>query len=406
MRKMFRCLAGIIAIFCMMIMGAVIYFQYHLPNRYYVNRGETLTFSQDFLDSNTIFQPNVSVSSSLNPQNQQINLMGLFPIKNVSVEAVEPVSLIPSGDTFGVKMFTKGAMVVGMMQIPTASGACCPGKDAGIKEGDMILSVNEQPISRNEEVAQLIENSKGNSLHIEIQRGEQVENVVLTPVLSSIDHKYKSGIWIRDSAAGIGTITYIDPVSNVFAGLGHAICDIDTGEILPVGKGEVCDVTIHDITKGKSGTPGELLGVFTSNESIGNIVYNNDTGIYGQLFESTQPQTSYLLAYKQEIQPGDATILCSLENGEKKEYQIQILSVDYTDKTQTKNMTIQVVDPTLLELTGGIVQGMSGTPILQNGKLVGAVTHVFVNNPEKGYAIFAENMYQNSKTIHKFENAA
>lgn len=364
-----------------------------------------MVFSQSFLQAQSLSTENTPVSANNNQQSKEIRLWGMIPVKSVSVEAADRAQLIPSGNTFGVKMFTKGAVVIGMSSIPTAQGNICPGKESGIQEGDIILSVNKKEIARNEEVALIIENCNGKPLLFEVQRGEETKTITLNPVLSSADNRYKSGIWIRDSAAGIGTITYVDPKNNVFAGLGHAICDVDTGEILPVDSGEICDVSIHNINKGKSGTPGELLGVFSSDIAIGNIVYNNNTGIYGQLFQSYNGK-SYPMAFKQEVETGPAVILCSLNDGESKEYDIKITSVDYNEKNQVKNMTIQVTDSELLELTGGIVQGMSGTPILQNGKLVGAVTHVFVNDPEKGYGIFAENMYQYSKSIESYQNAA
>lgn len=394
------------AVFSFFLLGAVAYLNDYLPDRYTIDRGSSLTLSQDYLSTHFTSSENYPVSAQNGQQKQSVRLLGMIPVKDVSVETAQPTTLIPSGEPFGVKMFTKGAMVVGLVDIPTARGTVSPGKEAGLREGDMILSVNQKEISRNEEIVLIIKSSDGKPLLFEVQRGNEKLRLSLTPVLSSEDRSYKSGIWVRDSAAGIGTITYLDPQNYSFGGLGHPICDVDTGEILPVGSGEVCDVTIHSINKGKSGTPGELLGVFSSNTPIGNITLNDNTGIYGQIFSCESEQKAYPLARKQEVTIGPATILCSLKDEEPQEYQIEIVSVDYNEKNKVKNMVIKVVDKELLKLTGGIVQGMSGTPIIQNNKLVGAVTHVFINNPEKGYAIFAENMYEHSRNIQKSNRAA
>lgn len=385
---------------CTVVLGAVGFLQESLPDRYAVNRGDSFSLSQSYLTSSAKRNPDSPVSVNPNSLNSQINLLGLIPVKSVTVQNVDEIELIPSGNPFGVKMFTQGAMVVGLKSIPTEDGSRCPGKEAGMEEGDLIRAINHKEISRNEEVALLIEESAGKPLTFELQRGDKTITTELTPVVSSEDGKFKSGLWVRDSAAGIGTITYIDPTSNVFAGLGHAICDIDTGEVLPVGSGEVCEVSIHSIHKGKSGTPGELMGTFASNTAIGNIVTNNETGVYGTLFDDYSAQEAYPLAHKQEVELGAATIRCSLQDEECRDYDIDIVSLDYNENNQVKNMIIRVTDEDLIDTTGGIVQGMSGTPILQNGKLIGAVTHVFVNEPLKGYAIFAENMYANSSQLN------
>lgn len=404
-RKTIKGISVLIAAICTILFTTILYYQIYLPESYTVDTGDNLTLAS----------PSVSVSQSqeqtraVSQETQKktiLNLWGVFPIKEVSVQSSDPVTLIPSGSPFGIKMFTQGAMIVGFSPILTESGNCYPGKEAGLKEGDTILKINGKEISRNEEAAFIIEESQGKPLCFTIKRGNDTKEYTVNPVLSQGENTYKTGILIRDSAAGIGTITYIDPETNVFGGLGHAICDIDTGEILSVGSGEVCEVEVHNIHRGEKGNPGELLGTFTSNTAIGTIVNNNETGIYGQLFDQDLTAQAYPMARKQEVKAGKATILCKLNHETVQEYDIQITSIDYNPNNKIKNMVIKVTDPELLELTGGIVQGMSGTPILQNGKLVGAVTHVFVNNPEKGYAIFAENMYENSQKIEAYEKAS
>lgn len=399
-KALFKKLSVVYLVFCISIFSCITFLDYKLPNRYMVNENDDFKLTQSYLkvDNSSI---NTPVSSDISNYTKTINLFGIIPIKNVSIKTNEQINLIPSGNQFGIKMFTTGAMVVGMTQIQTDNGLVCPAKDAGISEGDIVTSINGKSISRNEDIAEIIENSQGQSLNITLERENEQKQVSLTPVLSSQDNKYKSGLWVRDSAAGIGTITYIDPANNSFAGLGHAICDVDTGEIMPVGSGEICNVSIHNIKKGKAGTPGELMGAFTNDSPIGCVKNNNQTGIYGALFESHNTEKTYPLAYKQEVKIGDATILCALKDETPQEYNIKITSIDYNPKTQVKNMTVKVTDEKLIEKTGGIVQGMSGTPIIQNGKIIGAITHVFVNDSKKGYAIFAENMYNYSSQINK-----
>jgi stage IV sporulation protein B len=408
-RKTIKAISIFTAGICTILFVTILYYQFYLPESYTVDAGENLSLASPTISASQSQNQTESVAQK-NQKKEMLNLWGIFPIKEVAVQSCEPVTLVPSGNPFGIKMFTEGAMVVGFSPILTEEGNRYPGKEAGLKEGDTILKINGKEISRNEEAAFLIEESRGKPLCFTIKRGKETKEYTVNPVLSVGENTYKTGILIRDSAAGIGTITYVDPSTNVFGGLGHAICDIDTGEILSVGSGEVCEVEVHNIHRGEKGNPGELLGAFTSNTPMGTIVNNNETGIYGQLFDShlsgDSSAKAYPMARKQEVKPGKATILCRLNNDSVEEYDIQITSIDYNPKNKIKNMVIKVTDDELLELTGGIVQGMSGTPILQNGKLVGAVTHVFVNNPEKGFGIFAENMYENSKKIEAYEEAS
>lgn len=400
MRKIIhRITAGLMA-FSVALFSGIIYLDQTFPEEYYVSSGETLTLSQSYLTTSyPSGQKTSAVYQNNGSQTVSLNLFGIFPVKNVSTKSTQAPSLIPSGSPFGVKMFTDGAIIIGFSEIDTENGKQCPSKKAGLKEGDIILSVNDQEISYNEQVAQIIESSDGKPVTVKVKREEKELSFTFTPILSKADGKYKSGIWVRDSAAGIGTITFIDPQTSVFAGLGHAICDVDTGQIMPVGSGEVCDVTINSIQKGTAGTPGELQGVFTTGEAVGKIATNNETGIFGMLFDSFSEADAIPMAFKQEVKTGPATILCGFEGGQPQEYEIEIVSVDYNENTETKNMVLRVVDEDLIALTGGIVQGMSGTPILQNGKLIGAVTHVFINDATKGYGIFAENMYDYAKDV-------
>lgn len=378
-----------------LLWGLNLWYGVSLPDRYYVSQGDDLVLTQRAVVAVENGSQEQAVMSSTRPQNQTLSLFGIMPIKTVAVQECEDLTVIPSGEAFGVKMFSQGAVVVGFSPVVTADGTQEPYLNCDIQEGDIICKVNEKEVTRNEEISYLIRESGGKPMELTLQREDGEHTVTLTPVLSSTDGTYKSGLWIRDSAAGIGTITFLNGDTGTFAGLGHPITDADTGTILPVESGEVCPVTIHSITKGTAGEPGELDGVFSSNIPLGEILLNNQTGVYGTLtgmdLDGMEPVE---LGYKQEVEPGPATILCALTDAEPQEYDIEICSVSMAGEDDTKNLVIKVTDPDLLDKTGGIVQGMSGTPILQNGKLVGAVTHVFVNDPTMGYGIFAETMME------------
>lgn len=322
----------------------------------------------------------------------QLSIFGLVPIKDVKVSVVDERVVIPCGTPFGIKMFTDGVVVVGLTDIDGQQGLCNPAREAGIRLGDIITAINGQKVTANEDVARIVSASDGALLEVTLRRGQSQLSFEMIPVKTMSDGRYKAGIWVRDSSAGIGTVTFFDVESGLFGGLGHPVCDIDTGKILPLMSGDVVGVTITDVTKGMPGLPGELKGSFNSSNVDGSLIVNTQTGIYGMMSESPSAHSAVPVALKQEVKPGRATILSTI-NGEKPtEYEIVIEKVSLNDENPTKNMVIRITDGRLLEQTGGIVQGMSGSPILQNGRLAGAVTHVFVNDPARGYGIFAENM--------------
>ena len=274
-----------------------------------------------------------------------------------------------------------------------------PARSAGLKIGDVITSINGTQVNTNEEVASLIEQSGGVPLNLSVLRSNMSFDVQIIPVKSDDGVSYKAGLWVRDSSAGIGTLTFYDPQQNSFAGLGHGICDIDTGDLMPLLNGDIVTANINGIVKGTKGTPGELRGYFSNNDAIGNLLANIQTGVYGTMDQCPIDNEPLTVAMKQQVVPGKAQILTTIEGTQPQYYDIEIESVNYNEDVPTKNMIVKITDPVLLEKTGGIVQGMSGSPIIQNGMLVGAVTHVFVNEPEKGYGIFAENMLENSSQL-------
>ena len=334
----------------------------------------------------------VNVANVKQITNASAKLFGVIPIKDVEIKVVPDTKLVPCGDVFGVKFFTKGVMVVRLSDIETGDGFVSPAKKAGLEEGDVIQSINGTYVNTAEEMSYAVENSKGNDIAVVYLRNNEEKSCVIKPVLSLSDKKYKTGIWVRDSTAGIGTMTYYNPDTGEFAGLGHGICDIDTGKLMPLLSGAVVDVRITDIIKGRKGLPGELKGSFDTVKK-GAIFGNTPHGVYGEIDVNSfgNKREGMEIAKSSEVETGSATILCELDESGICEYEIEITKIKNSDE-EGKNFLIAVTDKKLLEKTGGIVQGMSGSPIVQNGKLVGAVTHVLVSDPVKGYGIFIENM--------------
>ena len=325
----------------------------------------------------------------------EAKLLGVLPVKNTKLEVVTEGKLVPGGKVFGVKFFTKGLMVIRLSEIETVDGKISPAKNAGIETGDVIQSINGTEVNTAEEMTRAIEDNKGSAIIVGYLRDDETFVTEMNPAMSLADKKYKTGIWVRDSTAGIGTMTYYNPSSGEFAGLGHGICDIDTGMLMPLRKGSVVDVQITDIIKGRSGNPGELKGNFDT-ERIGDITDNTKHGVYGSISENGFENSEAVpIGLRDEVKIGKAEILCELDENGVKAYEIEIVKIKNRDK-EGKNFVINVTDERLIEKTGGIVQGMSGSPIIQNGKIIGAVTHVLVNSPTKGYGIFIENMLSES----------
>ena len=305
--------------------------------------------------------------------------------------------LIPGGQTFGVKFYTEGAIVVDISSFEADSGTVSPAKEAGIKVSDIIIAVNGQKITSNSDISNIVNAAPGETVNVTVKRNSQLFDTTVQPERCVAQDAYRIGMWVRDSTAGIGTVTYYDTESNTFAGLGHGISDIDTGILMPMAQGEVIGATVTGIVEGQKGSPGQLMGAFNESTVMGTLLNNSEKGIQAEIADGYELTGEALpIAFKSEIHEGDVQILCTVTNEGVKSYDAQIESINYFSGN-TKNMVIRITDEELLNITGGIIQGMSGSPIIQEGKIVGAVTHVLVNDPTKGYGIFIENMLDTAK---------
>lgn len=410
MKKIIKITVVLINIVLASVLGIIIYYNTVLPNNYYITSGSELKLSEiiEAIPCTGVPVRNaVAVEAGKNSvRKAELKLLGIIPIKVVNIREVDEPLLIPCGNPFGIKLLTDGVIAVEVSGFETASGYRSPAADAGIKTGDIIKTVNGKKVKSNEDIEKIISESGGKSLSFNLMRDEKNLILNVEPQLCSADGSYRAGLWVRDSSAGIGTVTFYNPETGVFAGLGHPVCDVDTGNILPLSEGEVVDVSVNGIKRGTAGVPGELMGSFSSLSAIGSLELNCADGLYGVMPSFSCCNEAVPLGMRQEIETGEAYIYTTVSGNQPKLYKIVIEKIDLHDTKGSKNMIIRVTDKELLEKSGGIVQGMSGSPIIQNGKLVGAVTHVFVNNPAKGYAIFADTMYECSKKVVNSESAA
>lgn len=327
-----------------------------------------------------------------------LNLFGKIPVKDMTVNVIPKTTVIPVGKAIGMKLYTDGVLVVGMSEINGKK----PYENSGIQEGDRIIKVNDEEIEGTDDLIETINQSKGNVLEITYKRDEDTMTTSIEPVKTNED-EYKLGLWVRDAAAGVGTMTFYEPSSGMFAALGHGITDIDTSELISIASGELVTTQILSIVKGESGVPGEVRGTIEKGISLGSISKNTKYGVYGKITNQIRLNinaTSQMeVALRSEIKTGEAQILCQLDNGNVEAYDIEIKKLFLNNNEDNKSMMIKVTDESLLEKTGGIIQGMSGAPIIQNGKFIGAVTHVLINDPTAGYAVFADIMIKQLKEV-------
>ena len=393
MRVLFRCVWWLLAVACAFVFVAVGYMQRLLPDRYLVSCGQQVSIGP-WVQSRSAAADRTAGEE----YRTCLTLGGLVAVKDVTVTVTEDTVVMVCGTPFGIKLYTKGVLVVGLSDVETAAGKVNPAAAAGVCVGDAILAVNGKEVATGAEVGALIRDCGGKKVTLRLERDGVEFEASFTPVKAAGEEGYRAGLWVRDSAAGIGTLTFYNPADGTFGGLGHAVCDVDTGAPMPLAGGEIVPARIFGITKGKAGTPGALKGCF-DNGNLGTLARNGDNGLYGSLDAYPFGWQTMAVAHRQQVREGAAQILCTVDGTRPQAYDAVIQQVRYGGADSTRNLVIRVTDPDLLAATGGIVQGMSGSPIIQDGKLVGAVTHVLVDDPTRGYGIFAENMLETAQTV-------
>lgn len=318
-----------------------------------------------------------------------------YNTEKIEEQKFEDVELYPGGMPFGIKMTFKGLSIV---KFASEDSPACK---AGLKIGDIITKVNNEDVDSIEEFTRLINKNGNFPVDITVIRNDKEYIFKVLPELCKDDGLYKTGVWVKDSASGIGTVTFINPKTSSFGGLGHGICDSTSGKIIPLSRGTVIDVSINGVIKGRVGTAGELKGTFNP-KKLGALTKNSNQGVFGILSSGCfqAPEGKLKLCPKNEVKEGEAYIWCTLGDEKPQKYSVQLSSIDINN-TGVKNFKVKITDKRLLERSGGIVQGMSGSPIIQNGRIVGAVTHVLINDPTCGYGIFIENMLKAMPDILK-----
>lgn len=388
-----------------------------IPKSVILFEGENFNFPS-ILGISIKKQESMQASSNINKEedieyakkeNYEVSLLDSITIKTVEANVIPKTKVIPVGSTVGLKLHTNGVLVVGMSEIKDINNTKTkPYENTEIKEGDMIIEVNGTPITSTNDLIKTVNQSEGNNVNIKYIRDEEVLNDEIKPTKTS-ETEYKLGLWVRDTAAGIGTISFYDPESKKFAALGHGIMDIDTKDLISIANGEITTANIVSIAKGEKGIPGEIRGSLIGQTTIGSIAKNTSLGIYGVINNSTLLNVSsndaVEIALREEIKTGKAKVICMLENNKKKEYEIEIQKIYTNNNTDNKSMVVKITDKELLEKTGGIIQGMSGSPIIQNGKLIGCLTHVLVSDPTKRICSFCRyDGKANERNINKKHN--
>ena len=401
MKKLIKIIFVFFLVFCSCIFTSIYIMSNDISENYRINSGDEFnidTFVPITASYNGIKMSQNSFARHIGDSfDVDLKIFGVIPFSTVNVEVVDDMYVQVLGNPFGMKIFTDGVLVIESVNIVTAKGKENPAERAGIKVGDYIKTVNGQAVTCNEDVLQLVTESGGKVMDFEVVRDGKEFSCKVTPVLEKSSSIYRIGIWVRDSSAGIGTLTFYSPSNDVICGLGHGICDSDTDILLEINEGEFVEADIIDVEKGSAGTPGALKGKL-SYDSIADISLNCEAGVYGVIKQDVGSDNLTEVALKQEVYNGNAQILCTINGDTPKLYDCKIEKTGgKSDKTQ--NLIVTITDKELINATGGIVQGMSGSPLIQNGKLIGAVTHVLVDDPTKGYAIFAENMLETAQSV-------
>ena len=408
-----KVLKVLLLVFFLLVIYIYILVLEKIPNQIVIFEGEKINIGNLF-GININGKNLTSVEASANTKNGiiddvgnttlKVSLFNNIHLKDISVSVLPKTTVIPLGSVAGLKLYTSGVLVVGMSEIEGIdSKKYKPYENSGIEEGDTIIEINENIINSTEDLINNVNKSNGNEVSVKYLHDEETKQCSIMPVKTN-NNEYKLGLWVRDSAAGVGTVTFYEPETKSFGALGHGITDIDTEELINIASGEFVTTRILNITKGEKGKPGKIQGTVENQKNIGNIYKNTKFGIYGKVDNmsslNVDSSKEMELALRDEIKLGKAKILCSLDNQSVEEYEIEIEKIYKENNYDNKSMQIKVTDSRLIEKTGGIIQGMSGCPIIQNGKFIGAVTHVLVNNPEQGYGVFGDIMIKQMREVN------
>lgn len=396
MKKFIKIFDGVFSLLCAVIFTFVFIGDKTLPDNIISYNSEVNDFSSfySFVDN----EKTQSVDyQGVSAQKTTLKLLGTIPVKDVGITDKPSGTVFVSGEAFGIKLYTDGVIVVGTKDVELDGKTVNPAKEAGICVGDVIISINGINVYSSDDVIDAINNNNGLDYRIKVKRDGRYKNFTLKPVYSNKEGCYKAGMWVRDSTAGIGTVTFYNKQSGMFAALGHQINDVDTNEIMPLLEGEAVGATVTGVQSGNKNTAGSLCCRF-EDYTVGRLMENTSCGIYGSYTSVSDKTKEYTVAAAQEVKKGSAQIISTVDGNSPQTYDIEIVKVNYKGDGE-KDIVFKVKDDRLIEKTGGIVQGMSGSPIIQNNKLVGAVTHVIVDNPKKGYGIFAQTMYEKSNNL-------
>ncbi len=377
------------------------FFPYDLFSKFQNEMYVTQSELSQMLTSNWLISSNVSsVKADDGDFDKYIvnyKLFNLFNIKKLKVNIIEPDRYFAGGETLGFSLQSKGIILIGGNYILSKNGIERPFEKSGLKTGDIITKINDIEINNVEDIAKILENFKGGSVRLSVTRNNETFEVEITPALDSLTNTYKLGLWVKEDAVGIGTLSFVNATTKRFGSLGHSINDSETNQCIDVSGGNIYESKILGIKKGRSGKAGELMGTFSREKVLGSVDKNCEYGVYGFL-DDIEPviknKTSVDIGGRLSAKPGKAQILSALDGDEIKAYDIEIIKTNFQQSCNEKSMVIRVTDKELISKTGGIVQGMSGSPIIQDGKLIGAVTHVFVNDATKGFGIYIDWMLE------------
>lgn len=394
MKKKIKYLSVLIGSIC--ILSIIIFISLSkIPSKIYLN--EEISITDIKISKNTLLK-----ESKFSKDMIKIKLLGLIPIKSIPVSKINDLEVYPGGSTVGIKLSTKGVLVVGHSEIDSDKGTVeSPARSSGIELGDVIVKINGEEIENSRDLAKKVKELNCKKIDIEFFRNEVIHKKEIN--MEKENEEYKLGLWVRDSTAGIGTLTFYDGNTKTFGALGHPITDGDTNRPFTIKNGDLLNSTVISVRKGEKGIPGELKGLFINEkDSIAKIYKNTEAGIFGSLTSSFKENNKICpmkVGFRNEIKEGYAQIITTIDEGEPKSYDIQIVKLLEQDEPGPKSMVIKITDEELLQKTGGIVQGMSGSPIIQDNKIVGAVTHVLINKPDVGYGIYIEWMLKEANII-------